>query len=323
MELAVNRHVKYYERCLIMFPAEAQVYDSSHSSLVFFCLLGQHLLEQSLDTKMISNYIDSLALPGGFRGSASHTLPGPSRFDPPTLSSTFFAICSIGLAQDAAALRRIDKNAVHSYIKSCQSATGAFKNVAAPRFGEASVRHLFTGVAILSLLGIRDVELQTAAVNYIIQCQNPDGGFGETPSASESHAGLTYCCVASLKLMGETLPEPVKRRALGWLAHRQQPSGGFNGRTNKPEDTCYAFWVSATLALLGHTDFIDKSAAQRFLLTECQDELIGGFVKTKGGRADPLHSCLGLCALRLWTSDDLDAAFCLPRRTVEFIKAAR
>lgn len=60
--------------------------------------------------------------------------------------------------------------------------------------------------------------------------------------------GWTYCAIASLCLMGR-LEEALSRRELDrirrWCVMRQQT--GFHGRPNKPVDTCYSFWVGATL----------------------------------------------------------------------------
>ena len=40
--------------------------------------------------------------------------------------------------------------------------------------------------------------------------------------------------------------EKNKRDGLvNWLIHRQE--GGFSGRPGKPADTCYSFWIGATL----------------------------------------------------------------------------
>ena len=39
------------------------------------------------------------------------------------------------------------------------------------------------------------------AVEFVLKCQNFDGGFGSKPG-SESHAGLIYCCVGFLAITG-------------------------------------------------------------------------------------------------------------------------
>ena len=43
-------------------------------------------------------------------------------------------------------------------------------------------------------------------LSYIRDCQSYDGGFG-WGQACESHAGLSYCAVATLRLLGEPVPE--------------------------------------------------------------------------------------------------------------------
>ena len=64
--------------------------------------------------------------------------------------------------------------------------------------------------------------------------------------------GSTFCGIASLVLMGKlqqafspTELEGLKR----WCLQRQQ--SGFQGRPNKPVDTCYSFWVGASLEVRG------------------------------------------------------------------------
>lgn len=63
--------------------------------------------------------------------------------------------------------------------------------------------------------------------------------------------GWTYCAIACLCLMGR-LEEALSQRELDrirrWCIMRQQ--SGFHGRPNKPVDTCYSFWVGATLEVM-------------------------------------------------------------------------
>jgi geranylgeranyl transferase type-1 subunit beta len=73
---------------------------------------------------------------------------------------------------------------------------------------------------------------------------------------------------------------------------------GFNGRANKLADTCYCFWVSASLEVLGQGKLIDSEAARRFLLDEAQHR-IGGFGKQPGYPPDLYHSYLGLATLAM------------------------
>jgi geranylgeranyl transferase type-1 subunit beta len=66
---------------------------------------------------------------------------------------------------------------------------------------------------------------------------------------------------------------------------------GYQGRTNKDPDSCYSFWVGATLAILGYFDTTDIPSTQTFLLRDCQQgQYSGGFSKLPDCYADVLHS---------------------------------
>ena len=92
-------------------------------------------------------------------------------------------------------------------------------------------------MATLSLLNKMDAIDLDKAVEFVLSCKNFDGGFGSKPG-SESHAGLIYCCVGFLSITGYL--HEVDADLLGWwLAERQLPSGGLNGRPEKLPDVCY------------------------------------------------------------------------------------
>jgi hypothetical protein len=89
---------------------------------------------------------------------------------------------------------------------------------------------------------------------------------------------------------------------LRWLLLRQDT--GFNGRPNKLVDTCYSFWVGASLTLLGHYDLVDQDALVAFLRTT-ESRTIGGFAKQPEAMPDPLHSYMGLAGLAFTTGSTL------------------
>ncbi len=77
--------------------------------------------------------------------------------------------------------------------------------------------------------------------------QSYEYGIGQGPGL-EGHGGTTFCAIASLVLMGRLHTAFSKKQIQGiikWCIFRQQT--GFQGRPNKPVDTCYSFWVGATL----------------------------------------------------------------------------
>ncbi|KAI0909131.1 terpenoid cyclases/Protein prenyltransferase [Ustulina deusta] len=71
---------------------------------------------------------------------------------------------------------------------------------------------------------------------------------------------------------------------------------GFNGRLNKLPDTCYTWWNSGALSLLGEDSLVNRGPARRFILEKTQ-HLIGGFAKYPAGPPDVYHAYMGLAAL--------------------------
>jgi len=85
-----------------------------------------------------------------------------------------------------------------------------------------------------------------------------------------------------------------------WLAERQLPSGGLNGRPEKLPDLCYSWWVLASLAIIGRLHWINKKKLLRFILA-CQDDETGGFSDRPGNLVDPFHTVFGIAGLSLLT----------------------
>jgi len=166
-----------------------------------------------------------------------------------------------------------------------------------------------------------------AASAFLASCTNFDGGYGCIPAA-ESHAGQIFCVLAALSLLGT--PVPPAAASLGeWLASRQLPCGGLNGRPDKKEDVCYSWWVVASLSMLGRVRWIDGAALERFVLG-CQDPDDGGIADRVGDLPDVFHTFFGLAALDLLgvpglggTSGGVDPVFALPRNVVGRLAAAQ
>ncbi|KXJ91344.1 terpenoid cyclases/protein prenyltransferase alpha-alpha toroid [Microdochium bolleyi] len=107
---------------------------------------------------------------------------------------------------------------------------------------------------------------------------------------------------------------------------------GFNGRLNKKLDTCYTWWVSGTLSILGESGIVDRAPSRSFLLDKTQ-HVIGGFGKHPGSPPDVYHAYLGLAALSTLASSsrgtreeglgELDPRFCLGVEAVRRIKKGR
>jgi geranylgeranyl transferase type-1 subunit beta len=71
---------------------------------------------------------------------------------------------------------------------------------------------------------------------------------------------------------------------------------GFQGRVGKVADTCYGWWIGASLKLLDAWHFVDYQQLQYFVFS-CQSHVIGGFSKVPQVHPDPLHTYFSLCSL--------------------------
>lgn len=215
---------------------------------------------------------------GGNKGQDSHLLY--------TLSAVQ-VLCMYG------AESRIDKDAVCKYVASRQLPDGSFTG---DEWGEIDTRFTYISLNCLSLLGGLDFINIHMAVEYIIKCQNWDGGFGVTPG-TESHAGQIFCCVGALSIAGAL--GRIDGDKLGfWLASRQLPSGGLNGRPEKKGDVCYSWWVISSLSMLGRLHWISRASLFDYILL-CQDAEDGGIADKPGNQPDVYHTFFGLCGLSL------------------------
>ena len=153
------------------------------------------------------------------------------------------------------------------------------------------------------------------ATEYILASQAFDGGLGLAPG-TEGHGGSTYTGLAALALMGELGRVTRKDAAIRWCIERQ--IGGFQGRPNKDEDTCYSFWLGASLAILGASSNIGAEAVGCF--ARCCQFGKGGFSKVPGSYPDVLHSyfaCAGLSIAGHAALAPLDARFGISVRARE------
>uniref|UniRef100_A0A673UY13 Prenyltransferase alpha-alpha toroid domain-containing protein n=1 Tax=Suricata suricatta TaxID=37032 RepID=A0A673UY13_SURSU len=94
----------------------------------------------------------------------------------------------------------------------------------------------------------------------------------------------------------EVFSEKELNRIKRWCIMRQQ--NGYHGRPNKPIDTCYSFWVGATLKLLKIFQYTNFEKNRNYILST-QDRLVGGFAKWPDSHPDALHAYFGICGLSL------------------------
>ncbi|KAJ3894137.1 rab geranylgeranyltransferase [Lentinula edodes] len=218
--------------------------------------------------------------------------------------STLSAI-QILVTQDA--IGRLDIDRVVKFILSLQQPSGVFSG---DSFGEIDTRFSYIAVNALSLLrrlGDLDVE---KTVSYIVQCRNFDGGFGSRIGA-ESHAGQVFVCCAALTIL-DRLDEIDTPTLSWWLAERQLPNGGLNGRPEKLED-------ATSLSMLKKVHYIDSDKLISFILS-AQDPEGGGIADRPGDMPDVFHTHFGIAGLSLLGYPglvDIDPVYCMPAALIE------
>ncbi|XP_070543035.1 geranylgeranyl transferase type-1 subunit beta-like [Ptychodera flava] len=313
-----TKHVKFFSRCLQVLPEQYSSLDTNRLTIAFFALSGLDLLN-ALDTieeekQDIINWIYSLqVLPDkddrgknlskcGFRGSSTIGLPYNESRDPSSavnydcghIAMTYTGLASLLILGDD--LSRVDKEAILEGLKVLQLKDGSF--FATPEGSENDMRFVYCASCICYILNDWSFINRDLAIKYIQDSVSYEYGIAQGPGL-EGHGGPTFCGVASLVLMGnlETVftskqLERIKR----WCMLRQQ--SGFQGRPNKPVDTCYSFWVGATIKLLNAYEMVDFPNNRGYILST-QDETTGGFSKWPDCHPDALHSYFGICGLSL------------------------
>ncbi|XP_068422727.1 geranylgeranyl transferase type-1 subunit beta [Clinocottus analis] len=308
-----DRHVRFFQRTLQVLPERYASLETTRLTIIFFALSGLDMLDalDVIDRNTMIEWIYSLqVLPTedqanlsrcGFRGSSHIGIPystkGPGvlhPYDSGHVAMTYTGLCSLLILGDD--LSRVNKQACLAGLRALQLDDGSF--YAVPEGSENDIRFIYCAASICYILDDWSGMDVQKAIDYIRGSLSYDSGFGQG-AGRESHGGWTYCAIASLCLMGR-LEEALSQRELDrirrWCIMRQQ--SGFHGRPNKPVDTCYSFWVGATLELLDVFQYTNFDKNRSFILST-QDRLVGGFAKWPDSHPDPLHAYLGLCGLSL------------------------
>lgn len=322
----LSRHVKYFLHCLHgVLPTPYTSLDTNRLTVAYFCVAALDLLGaiDKVNRPALIEWIYSQQLRkpegapsdwrGGWRGAHLYGgpfdadgLPASSAYDSGHIAMTYTAIALLHMLGDD--LSRVDRSATLRHVRSLQQADGSFR---AFEGGESDMRFVYCAAAICAMLrdgagagedlgeeGASDewegMDAQRAS-EFVLSAQAFDGALG-LAAGCEAHGGSTYTGLAALSLMGKLPRMPRRELAICWCASRQ--IGGFQGRPNKDEDTCYSFWVGASLVLLGAGGLINAPAVSDF--AACCEYAKGGLCKAPNvAHPDVLHSYYALAGLSL------------------------
>ena len=184
------------------------------------------------------------------------------------------------------------------------------------------MRSMYCLVGILKLTNQLDTigaEQRLWLRDWIYESQAILGGFGANPKA-EAHGGYTFCAVSSLRILGYEVPR--QDRLLAWCKCRLTPR--FNGRPGKPSDSCYIWWICATLKNIEKIKICEKEKIQKILWENFFVHNGGGFSKypsipipgddqsVHGQQdADLFHTFLGITSIALF-QNKIDSLCVLP-----------
>ncbi|KAG4305195.1 hypothetical protein PORY_001365 [Pneumocystis oryctolagi] len=221
---------------------------------------------------------------------------GQIPFSDPHLLNTLYAVQILTLC-DSIDKVNPDKIAKFLDVSSLQDPeTGAFRGYF---WNEIDARFVYGAVCCLSIIDRLDTINCEKVVEWILKCQNYDGGFGEIPG-SESHAGHVLSCIATLSLL-KRLDAIDVNLVSSWLSERQVLSGGLNGRPEKIEDVCYSWWVFSPLVMMNRSLWIDNERLINYILS-CQEEKDfekGGISERQNGFPDLFHTSVGIISLSI------------------------
>ncbi|XP_078374202.1 geranylgeranyl transferase type-1 subunit beta-like isoform X1 [Oculina patagonica] len=321
-DFACKKHVKFFKRCLDVLPSAYSSLDTSRVTVAFFALSGLdilnslHLVENNKE-EIIEWIYSNQKLPDktsnasmercGFRGSSTTACHRPLSqdacdYDCSHIAMTYTALGSLLILGDD--LSRVNRPAVIESLKALQLPDGSFQPTVDG--SENDMRFIYCACCISYILNDWSGVDIPRVVEYIKKSRSYDFGFGQGPSL-EAHGGSTFCAIASLVLMNrlESSFEPNELEQIKkWCLFRQK--SGFQGRPNKPVDTCYSFWVGASLELLGAFSCVDFLANRDYLIST-QAAMTGGFSKWPGNHPDALHTYFGLCGMSLMQEPGLNA----------------
>lgn len=348
MSFAKENLGRYFRYCLQGLSHHYTGFDTSRLTGIYFAILGLDLINEleTVNKQQIVDYIYAMQvkclLPefsgqSGFIGSPY--LGQPFSVDGIIYSEIYPCECQriyymqghIAMTYSALSaltalgddLSRVNRRAIVSGLQTLQQSNGSYRSTFS--LGECDMRFVYCACAISSLLNDWNGVNQEQALQYIRSCITYEGGISLIPG-SEAHGGSTYCALASLSLMGrlgtdsscldrDYLTVQERDLILNWCLKRQSSTGGgYNGRCNKECDSCYSFWIGASIDLLGSFHLTDIAATRKALLELYQNSLLGGFSKLPSAPVDILHSFYSLAWLSISKEEGtnvMNSAYCL------------
>ena len=343
--------------CLKTTDAFLKEYDRGHlamgyTALVALCILGDDLSRVRRNDML--RFVQATQLLGQERKDMHGCCSASPIWGEADMRFLYCAAAVAYILADDGAF--LDRDAAAAYIERCIGFDGGLGLTPnAESHGGAA----YTGIAALVLMERLDAVFPKSSrrrrrlIRWCVDCQVGHGVGGGRGSGEGSGSGQNDgdgksngriegqlamgpgggsahgCPNASKDRTGHVHELRNRRRRVLW-----QREVGLSGRKNKTADTCYSFWITATLSMLSGSencvDLLDRAHVTAFT-RRCQFSK-GGFCKHEQNLRDKLpdilHSYYSVCGLSLLNAEDedlepLDARLGITQRTMERVQKAR
>ncbi|TPX42063.1 protein farnesyltransferase [Synchytrium endobioticum] len=293
-------HIKYLVAGLGSLPHHFTSLDASKPWFMYWILHALSLMNMKIQTCDADRVLQTLSKyqhpEGGFGGG---------HLQLPHLAPTYAAINTIAILGTEQAYKMVDRAKLYQFLMKMKQPDGSF---VMHEGGEVDVRGSYCALSAAKMLNILTPELAFGCGEFIARCQTYEGGIGGYPGV-EAHGGYSFCALAAAALINRMEALDLKNLTK-WVVFRQMHmEGGFQGRTNKLVDSCYAFWQSGSLPILEAywarqndnckvAPLFDRGALQKWIVLFGQEPK-GGLRDKPGKKADFYHSCYALSGLSL------------------------
>uniref|UniRef100_A0A286XWX4 Prenyltransferase alpha-alpha toroid domain-containing protein n=1 Tax=Cavia porcellus TaxID=10141 RepID=A0A286XWX4_CAVPO len=258
LDFLLDQHVWFFQRCLQVLPEYYSSLKNSRLTIAFLALSGLGMLD-SLDVVNKDDRIEWI-----------YSLQILSTEDRSNLNCCGFQ----GSSGHITMTYTVNKEACLVGLRALQLEDESF--CAEPEGSENGMRFVYCASCICYRLNDWSGMGVKKAIHYLRRSMSYDNGLAQG-TGLESHGESTFCGISLLYLMEKELNR-IKR----WCITR---------KPDKPVDTCYSFWVGATLKLLKIFQYTNFEKNRNYILPT-QDHL-------PDSHPDALHAYFWICGLSL------------------------
>jgi len=157
-------------------------------------------------------------------------------------------------------------------------------------------RNIYCIFNITSLFGTLTIDLETLCMRKLRQLSITSEGFS-TKNFSGAHGALTYCCFGALSFLIIKKDEiKFSFNVKKWLTNRQNLfMFGLSGKISKIPDSCYNFWIGASLVIMNLK--LNEKLENSFIFSN--DKISNYFSDRCGKVTDFYHICYSICGFSI------------------------